>query len=234
MLPQAQEIVTSIKSASPWVALTVGIFLFVYATRRFTPKLWVLFDKITPDGMLGHVLQGVPSVLIGALWTVFTTGGSFKEAWLGALMGALAPVLHLLMKKYTGAANVLTAIAAAQKMAQGGVVLLLLGLVGCAGSFEEAKMSGMQERAAKRPGVAAAVTPPSDYCRSLDSGHRLWAGVGKFEMVASGGLASTAVFVDDSKARIGVLVGAALLAAGGAGTIVVSDADAEAWARDCQ
>jgi hypothetical protein len=112
----------------PWAALTVAIFGLVYATRKLTPQLWIWFDSITPDGAISHVIQGLPSVGLGALLSTVLTGGDFGEAWKGAIAGALAPVLHLILKAlpvpYQGAIRVV--------LAKAGLVALLLLTTGCA------------------------------------------------------------------------------------------------------
>jgi len=58
--------------------------------------------------MMRNVVQGLPSVALGALAGVFLSGGDYGVAWKGAVAGALAPVLHLLLKMlpvpYQGAA----------------------------------------------------------------------------------------------------------------------------------
>src|SRR5689334_4781591 len=122
---------TNVHPAAPWALLTIGIFLAVYATRKLAPALWVWFDKITPDGMISHVVQGLPSVLGGALLTVLLTGGDFAESWKGALAGALAPVIHLIMKAapvpYQGAVA-----AVAKKIGISALLILVLFLPGCA------------------------------------------------------------------------------------------------------
>jgi len=89
----------SIHPAFPWASLTVLVFLAVYASRKFAPKLWAWFDTITPDGTVAHVFQGLPAVALGSLAGVFLQGGTdFAAAWKGAVAGALAPVLHLVLK----------------------------------------------------------------------------------------------------------------------------------------
>jgi hypothetical protein len=92
----------NIHPAMTWGLLTLAVFVVVWATRKWTPGVWVWLDKFSPDGSLAHVVQGLPSVGLGALASVFMFGGDFGEAWKGAIAGALAPFLHLFMKKYNG------------------------------------------------------------------------------------------------------------------------------------
>lgn len=92
----------NIHPAAPWLLLTLGVFATVWLTRKFIPGLWVWFDSITPDGSIAHVVQALPSVLLGAVAGVLLQGGDIAEAWKGALSGALAPVVHLVLKNYEG------------------------------------------------------------------------------------------------------------------------------------
>lgn len=121
-----------IHPAAPWALLTLAIFGAVYASRKFLPGVWAWLDTVSPDGMAAHVVQGLPSLLGGALLSVGLTGGDYREAWKGALAGALAPVVHLLMKAapipYQGAVR-----AAATKAGISivGLVLAVFLLAGC-------------------------------------------------------------------------------------------------------
>lgn len=121
--------------ALPWALLTAVIFGAVYSTRNFLPSLWVWFDKISPDGLVGNVFQALPSVLAGALATAFTVGEDYDRAWLGALSGALAPVVHHLLKIIPGPYN-----GAARKIAEkaGLVTLVLLTAIGCSAAERQA------------------------------------------------------------------------------------------------
>jgi hypothetical protein len=93
---------SNIHPAMTWGLLTLAIFGLVWATRKWVPGIWIQFDKITPDGTMAHVFQGLPSVGLGAIASVVMLGGDFAEAWKGAVAGALAPLTHLFMKKYSG------------------------------------------------------------------------------------------------------------------------------------
>jgi hypothetical protein len=95
------------------VALTVAIWLFVYAVRRWTPSLWKVSTllalrnwlvKVLPNEAVGDVLalwkavQMLPSVALGALVLALQTGGNPDAMVKGAIAGALAPVLHTFLK----------------------------------------------------------------------------------------------------------------------------------------
>lgn len=124
-LTHAQAFLESIHPAAPWLLLTLGIFLAVYSVRRFAPALWVRFDRVTLPGnrVLSNVLQSLAVTCLGALASVFLSGGNYQDAWLGALAGAGAPILHWLAKlgpgPYTGAASAITAEQTASKLEVG-------------------------------------------------------------------------------------------------------------------
>lgn len=125
----ARAYLEGVHPALPWALLTLAIFGAVYLTRKFLPSFWVWFDAVTDD--LGpQVFQGLPSVLVGALMSVFLSGGDYGAAWKGALAGALAPVLHVVMKKlpipYQGAVKTIAT--------KAGIALLALFVAGCSPS----------------------------------------------------------------------------------------------------
>ena len=122
---------------APWVAVTLGIWLAVYAARRWFPRLWLPLTR-WPDASTpaSTIFQALPSVGLGAAWAAFTTpGGDVSDAALGALAGALAPLLHHAIKlapgPYQGPLND-AANAAAQRMRfagkTGARALLLFGV----------------------------------------------------------------------------------------------------------
>jgi hypothetical protein len=92
----------AIHPAAPWALLTLVIWLAVYASRKWFPAAWLWLDALTPDGLIGHALQGLPAVLGGALASAFASGGDYALLWLGALSGALAPIVHHLAKVAPG------------------------------------------------------------------------------------------------------------------------------------
>lgn len=103
------------------------------------------------------------------------------------------------------------------------LVLALSAIVGCAGSFEEA-------RAPKR---VAAGPPPSARCNTLDDRHAFWGGSSKFSAALSGASGLSAIPVDDERARLGFAVGGAVFAAVAVGAGFVSESASESWAREC-
>jgi len=107
------------------------------------------------------------------------------------------------------------------------IVALALLLGGCAGSFEEAKLAGMD------PQARAAAPPPTEHCISLDSQHRTWGGVAKVSAVVAGAEGLSSIPVDDKKVRIGLAAGTAAAAALAAGAAYVSEDAAASWAREC-
>ncbi len=90
----------SVHPLTPWLALSGAIWLVVYAVRRWLPGIWVrLAAWPSHESPVSHVLQALPSVVIGAAWAAGTTPGA--DVWTavgGALSGALAPVAHHILK----------------------------------------------------------------------------------------------------------------------------------------
>lgn len=165
MLQNARLWLESIHPAAPWALLTLAIFAAVYLSRKFLPGLWVWFDKVTPDGTIGHVVQGLPSIGIGAIATVILTGGDFALAWKGAVFGALAPVLHLILKAvpvpYQGA---VAAVAKKAGISLVGLVLLVLFLPGCS-SQQAAKFIDTAVEVAERVEEVARVLCLAQHAR---------------------------------------------------------------------
>lgn len=117
----------SIHPAAPWALLTATVFLVIYVSRKIFPRAWIWFDEVTPDGALGHAIMGLPSVLLAALLTPLP-GGDYRRMWLAALMGAGAPILHLLLKwapfvPYAGAVREIAS--------KAGIVVVVMMLGGC-------------------------------------------------------------------------------------------------------
>jgi hypothetical protein len=124
---------SSVNPALPWSLLTLLIFVAVYLSRKFAPKLWVWFDSVTPDGAISHVIQGLPSVGLGAILSVLLTGGDFAASWKGAVWGALAPTIHLILKALPGPyQGAVTAI-----VKKVGLIALLFLLVGCGATAKQ-------------------------------------------------------------------------------------------------
>lgn len=89
---------------APGFALTLAVWAFVYFTRKFAPKFWTFLDAHSPENVvLSKLVQGLPAVMLGALVTAGATGLDPLLTVVGAVHGALAPLLHELMKKYRGA-----------------------------------------------------------------------------------------------------------------------------------
>ena len=101
--------------------------------------------------------------------------------------------------------------------------LTALSVSGCAGSFEEA-------RAPKR---LAAAPPPSARCITLDDRHTFWGGAGKFSAALSGASGLSTFPIEDERARIGLAVSSAGLAAVAVGASFIAESASESWAREC-
>lgn len=95
---------TNIGAAAPYALVTFLIWATYWLSRKFFPTLWTWIDAHSPDGVVASkVVQGLPAVLAGALVTASIVDGDFAGLWKGAFLGASAPFLHELMKRYRGA-----------------------------------------------------------------------------------------------------------------------------------
>lgn len=120
------------------------------------------------------------------------------------------------------------------KAAPGTATVLVIGLStmatqGCAGSFEEARLAGAQDRLA-----GAKVNPAR--CASLDSKHA-WGGavaVGAASLAGVSGLATIKVDDEDRDLRYGLAVGSVGAAALAVGAEAYARSAATSYARECQ
>jgi hypothetical protein len=105
------------------------------------------------------------------------------------------------------------------------ILVLVVLLSGCKGSFEEAKS----------PQLKAGYTPSSDRCITLDDRAAFYGGTSKFAGALSGasGLATIAVPDDMKEARVGLAISSAAMAAVAVGAAFVSDQSSTSWAREC-
>lgn len=90
--------------AAPSVILVALIWLSQWAVRRFVPDVWERianwpFNGARPAATaLRKVWQALPSIATGALLTSLSGSGSITEAVFGAVLGALAPAWHEVLK----------------------------------------------------------------------------------------------------------------------------------------
>lgn len=103
------------------------------------------------------------------------------------------------------------------------LLALMPSLMGCSGSFEEAR----------NPSVALGAPPQSQRCADLDDRHALWGGVAKTSAVLAGGSGLATIPVEQDEVRIGLAVGAATMGAVAAGSGFISEAAAASWANEC-
>jgi hypothetical protein len=100
LLTRAHAALASIHPLAPWAALTLAIFAPQYAIRKWRPMWWERFALLGPEAALASkIWQGLPSVLLGATWAAFASGGDLRAAFCGALAGALAPLKHEALKR---------------------------------------------------------------------------------------------------------------------------------------
>ena len=100
LLARAHAALAAVHPLAPWLALTLAIFTPQYAVRKWRPLWWERFALLGPEAALASkIWQGLPSVLLGAVWAAFASGGDLRAAFFGALAGALAPLKHEALKR---------------------------------------------------------------------------------------------------------------------------------------
>jgi hypothetical protein len=104
------------------------------------------------------------------------------------------------------------------------VALSALLVAGCAGTFEEAKLAGINR-----------AVPVSDveYCRELDSSRITWGAIAKGSLLAASASGISMIPVESKTAEIAIASGVVAFGTLGVSAIVVSEGKGEAWARDC-
>jgi hypothetical protein len=220
-------------SAVPALVLTIGLLALFAVDQGLTPW-WLVASVAIINGSLAGFGSNVAH--IGAQ----VAGGGARRARAKEVVGELGAVqigrdatdkddvksttLHVTVPSK---ANYPTQVGSQIKLLACSLLLVLVG--GCAGSFEEARLAGLQ---AHSPTKAVAVAP-SERCQSLDNQHRTWGGVAKVSAVMAGAQGLSAIPVEDKRARIGLAAGTAVTAAAAAGAEYLSEGAAESWAREC-
>lgn len=217
----------------PWLALVGLVWSIVYIVRRWLPALWVPLTRWpSPESPASHVLQGLPSVLLGAaLGAIATPDGDASAAVYGALAGALAPLWHHALRAlpgpYQGALRD-AARRAADRLRGVGRASLLIGALlfsGCAVPL------GTAQRDASLLGAPQSA---SERCSSIDEARTVWGAVAKGAAILGGASGVSAIPLgDDRDAQIAVGITAAGAAVISAVAIYVAEQKGEAWAREC-
>lgn len=148
---RARMALESLHPLAPWGALSLAIWALVYSVRRWLPKLWLRLELIVPSELgtpATNILLGLPSVAFGAAWAAFTSGEiSPSVAFYGAISGALAPIIHHVLKAvpvpYRGAVRD----AAWKLLRKAGIGSLLLLAVGCSASSASYELCRADARA---------------------------------------------------------------------------------------
>ena len=199
----------------------IAIIPLVASILLLVIKSSILRLPVVLQPMVPILTAGLP-VLLARMESGDTVGA--------ALVAALVAGLEAI-GIYHAAGKVRRSVAppGAKTVAGAGVVSLccLMLIVGCAGSFEESRLAGLD------PQARAAAAPRSERCMSLDDAHRTWGAIGKGTAVLAGaeGVATWPVKSDDAK--IGLAIGAGVTAAVAATAVYVSEDYGTTWAREC-
>jgi hypothetical protein len=200
------------------IGYATGAIALFQAYTGLGPKQLPGHWRLLPSFLLTAVLLGIDCRTAGYTWPVTIGVAIIASAVIGAPAGKIVHDVAQRVGRRTLGRLVKTSAAA----------LVLLSLGGCAGSFEEARLAGLQARTAAKVAVF-----PSERCVSLDNQHRTWGGVAKVSAVLAGAQGLSTIPVEDKTARIGLAAGTAVTAAAAAGAQYVSESAAESWAREC-
>ena len=147
MLDTIRAALIAVHPIAPYGFLAFCLWLGAYGVRRWLPSLWLPLT-LWPDreSPVAHVIQALPTTVVGAAWAGFTTGGEPLEFVFGALSGACAPVWHHVLKalpiEYRGPLHDAAArLWQSLKRASRGLLVLsvlLLALPSCAGATSPA------------------------------------------------------------------------------------------------
>ena len=115
--------------------------------------------------------------------------------------------------------------------------VLILGLVatlfasGCAGTFEEARIGGMQKRAAAAPASIQASASPPDRCQSLSTAARNEGALAKFGAALTG-TAGISTWPLEDRLQTGAAILSGVLAAFTATAVWLHETDSAAYVAE--
>lgn len=101
----ARDALAAVHPSAPWATITLMLFLVQWLVRSRRPALWEACFGWLPadfDDRIAHAIQALPSVVIGAALPALASGGDVHAAVIGAICGALAPVMHHTLKALPG------------------------------------------------------------------------------------------------------------------------------------
>lgn len=143
MLDTIRAALIAVHPIAPYGFLAFCLWFGAYGVRRWLPSLWLPLT-LWPDreSPVAHVIQALPTTVVGAAWAGFTTGGEPLEFVFGAVSGAAAPIWHHFLKAlpiaYRGPLNDAAArIWQSLKRASRGLLVLsvlLVALPSCGGA----------------------------------------------------------------------------------------------------
>lgn len=138
MLETIRTTLASVHPIGPYALLAFVLWALAYAVRRWLPSVWLIFT-LWPDSKsaVSHVIQALPTTIVGAAWAGITTGGDPREFVFGGIAGLAAPVWHHVLKAVPGPYRGPLNDAAARlwkRLRRSSGLLLVLVLPGC-GTF---------------------------------------------------------------------------------------------------
>lgn len=91
--------------------LVALVFASVWVLRKIAPVKWESWANLVGatgedatwfETTVRQLWQGLPALVLGAAYGALLNGGDFKATLRDALLGALAPITHHLLKRYEG------------------------------------------------------------------------------------------------------------------------------------
>lgn len=116
-------------------------------------------------------------------------------------------------------------------MRHGVLVLGLMLLSGCAGTFEEARVAGLEQRAAAPPASARAAVSPAERCQSLSIAARNEGALAKFGAALTGATGISTWPLED-RLQTGAAILSGVLAAFTATAVWLHETDSAAYVAE--
>jgi hypothetical protein len=229
-----------------WAALSASILMIALAIgRRLAPVLWTYIPAwARPIPLL--LAAGIPEykaqIQLGVAWPVATLYALMFGLGAIGVIGAVGGVVKRPEPKVRGdeppertRARKLQRDDRSTLTERSPTLLVLLALVvmgsmmgsGCAGSFEESRLAGLD------PQARAAAPPPTERCQSLDDQHRWLGGVAKGSAFLAGASGIATWPVDNERAELGLAIGAGVMGATAVTAEYLSSEAESAWVREC-
>lgn len=93
----------AVHPALPSLVLMLTVWLSLWGVRRWAPRAWAIVAKWGPEGSTAsHLIQALPALVLGAAVAALGSGGDVIQAVSDAMVAAIAPLWHHLLKALPG------------------------------------------------------------------------------------------------------------------------------------